>query len=211
MYLPDHFAEKNLIKLHQHIQQHPFGMLVTHGHNGLDVNHLPFYLNVTSESTAVLTAHVALANPICNNVNNDEDVLVVFKTADHYISPNWYPSKHETQEQVPTWNYIVVHAHGKIKFKTDEKFLRGVLANLTKQQETQQEKPWAMGEAPKDYMNTLLKAIVGIEIEVEKLIGKSKLGQDEISKDVVGAAQALEKQGEKIISTAMLEALAKRS
>lgn len=211
MYLPDHFAEKNLIKLHQHIQQHPFGMLVTNGHNGLDANHLPFYLTVTPEKTTVLTTHVALANPIYSNVNNEDDVLVVFKAADHYISPNWYPSKHETQEQVPTWNYIVVHAHGKIKFKTDEKFLRGMLAQLTKQQEAQQEKPWKMGEAPKVYMDALLQRIVGIEIEVSQLIGKSKLGQDEISKDVIGAAQALANQGEKIISVAMLDALTKRT
>lgn len=211
MYLPDHFAEKNLTKLHQYIQQHPFGMLVTNGRNGLDANHLPFYLTVTNEQTTVLTTHVALANPICSNVNNEDEVLIVFKVADHYISPNWYPSKNETQEQVPTWNYIVVHAHGKIKFKKDEKFLRRMLAQLTKQQEGQQEKPWRMGEAPKDYINALLQRIIGIEIEVSQLIGKSKLGQDEISKDVVGAAQTLEKQGKKTISVAMLDALAKRS
>ena len=142
MYLPDHFAEKNLIKLHQHIQQHPFGMLVTNGHNGLDANHLPFYLTVTPEKTTVLTTHVALANPIYSNVNNEDDVLVVFKAADHYISPNWYPSKHETQEQVPTWNYIVVHAHGKIKFKTDEKpyDLKKDLENYSKKLSSQKSK-----------------------------------------------------------------------
>ena len=103
--------------------------------------------------------------------------MVVFQAGDAYISPNWYPSKHEQHRQVPTWNYRVVHAYGKVTIRDDERYVRGVVARLTRTHEASQPEPWKMSDAPKDYLEPMLKAIVGIEIEITKLQGKSKLGK----------------------------------
>ena len=110
-------------------------------------------------------------------------------------SPNWYPSKHETHRQVPTWNYEVVHAHGKITVHDDEKFLRGVVGRLTKTHEAMEPKPWKMSDAPQDYMDAMLNAIVGIQITITRLEGKAKLSQNREPRDLHGAAEALTSLG----------------
>ena len=114
MYVPSHFEEKRTEVLHDLISRNPFGILVTHCADGLEANHLPFGLDREVGSFGVLYAHVARANPVWQNVTNGDDVLVVFQAGDAYVSPNWYPSKKEFHRQVPTWNYMVAHAHGRI-------------------------------------------------------------------------------------------------
>lgn len=208
MYIPADFNESSMEVLHAHIVQHPFGTLITHGASGLDANHLPFELASDEGEMGLLRAHVARANPVWQDVADGDEVLVVFRAADAYVSPNWYPSKHEAHRQVPTWNYIVVHAHGRITIRDDERYVRGVVARLTRTHEASQPQPWKMSDAPADYIDTLLKSIVGLQIDITRLVGKSKLGQNKASRDIAGAGEALRTCGRLEIGDAMLEAAA---
>lgn len=204
MYLPEHFAESRLSELHRIAREHPLGMLVTHTRDGLDANHIPFELDDTKGAFGTLLAHVARSNPIWREVENGMQVLVVFRGAQGYISPNWYPSKPETHRHVPTWNYEVVHAHGRINVVDDASFVRGVVARLTRQHEATEPRPWKMGDAPQDYIDQLLQQIVGIEVEITRLEGKRKLSQNREGRDIEGAACALRKQGNEALAAAML-------
>lgn len=207
MYLPSHFEEQRPEALRDLIAKHPLGMLVTHGSEGLDANHVPFELDASEGRLGphgVLRAHVARNNPLWQSVANGDEVLVVFRAHDAYISPNWYPSKHEAHKQVPTWNYRVVHAHGPIIVRDDERYVRGLVARLTRQHEAGQPSPWKMGDAPQDYIDAMLKSIVGIEIAVARLVGKFKLSQNREARDRVSAAQALIAQGDTELGQAML-------
>ncbi|MGN6650370.1 FMN-binding negative transcriptional regulator [Trinickia sp.] len=210
MYIPADFNEPRKEALHACIEQHPFGMLVTHGKSGLDANHIPFELAAEAGEFGLLRAHVARANPVWQDVADGDEVLVVFRAGDAYISPNWYPSKHDLHRQVPTWNYIVVHAHGRITIRDDEKYVRGVVARLTRTHEASQPRPWKMSDAPSDYIDTLLKSIVGLEIEITRLIGKSKLGQNKEVRDIQGAGEGLLASGQYAIGDAMLAAAARK-
>lgn len=207
MYLPAHFNESRSEVLHECIVRHPLGTLITYGKDGLDANHLPFELSANTGELGVLRAHISRANTLWQDVESGAEVLVTFRAGDAYISPNWYPSKHEFHKQVPTWNYMVVHAYGIIRFLDDEKFVRGVVARLTRTHEASQPTPWKMSDAPSDYINELLQRIVGIEIEITRLVGKSKLGQDEENRDIQGAGQALKKNGNHVIGDGMLSCL----
>jgi transcriptional regulator len=207
MYIPAHFAVANDEALHQLIKTHPLGMLVTNGPTGLDANHVPFELDAGEGSHGTLRAHVARANPVWSEVENGAEVLVVFRAEDAYVSPTWYPSKHEFHKQVPTWNYRVAHVHGKITICDDEKFVRGLVARLTRTHEASQPEPWKMGDAPKDYIDAALKAIVGIEIEITRLVGKFKLSQNRELRDRLSLAEALKKQGDTALGQATLDAI----
>lgn len=191
MYVPAHFEEHRREVLDALIAAQPFGSLVTHGPNGLDANHIPFEFEPAAGPCGTLRAHVARANPVWREAAAAPDALVIFQGPAAYISPTWYPSKHETHRQVPTWNYIVVHAHGRIVVHDDENYVRGVVARLTRKMEAGEAVPWKMADAPADYLTQMLGAIVGIEIEVTKLVGKWKLSQNKAAADIDGAAQTL--------------------
>ncbi len=190
MYIPAHFEEHRPEVLHRLIADHPFAALVTNGPNGLDANHLPFEFDPARGPHGTLRAHVARANPVWREAVDRPDTLVIFQGATAYISPTWYPSKHETHRQVPTWNYMVVHAHGRIVVHDDETFVRGLVARLTRKMEADEPQPWKMGDAPADFLTQMLGAIVGIEIEVTQLVGKWKLSQNKADADRLGAAHA---------------------
>ncbi|PMS35060.1 PaiB family negative transcriptional regulator [Trinickia symbiotica] len=211
MYVPADFNEPRTEILHERIVQNPFGTLITNGKSGLDANHIPFELAADGGELGVLRAHVARANPVWQDVANGDEVLVIFQAGDAYVSPNWYPSKHEFHKQVPTWNYMVVHAHGRITIRDDEKYVRGVVARLTRTHEAPQRAPWKMTDAPSDYIDTLLKAIVGLQIDITRLVGKSKLGQNKEARDIRGAGEALKASGNSRIGEAMLAEAAKKS
>lgn len=211
MYVPRHFEESRIEVLHDLIEKNPLGVLFTHGRSGLDANHIPFELDKTRGQHGVLRSHVARRNPIWHDISAGDEVLVMFRAGDAYIAPGWYPSKHETKRQVPTWNYLVAHAHGRVTIHDDERYVRGVVARLTRTHEATQPDPWRMSDSPKEFIDTLLKAIVGIEIKITRLVGKSKLGQDEEVRDIVGAGQALKKQGNDVIADAMLAVAAAKT
>jgi len=206
MYLPENFAERRPEQLQRILREFPLGMLVTHTAQGLDANHIPFELDAGRGACGTLQGHVARANPVWRDVADGVEVLVVFRGLDGYISPNWYPSKHETHRHVPTWNYEVVHAHGKLRIFDDEKFVRGVVARLTRTHEAAQPRPWKMGDAPADYLDQMLKMIVGIEVEITRLEGKRKLGQNREARDLAGAVDALRDREQGALGSAMEDA-----
>lgn len=205
MYLPDHFEEARAEELLQTIAAHPLGTLVINGPYGLDANHVPFLVDDTSDGRKLL-AHVARANPLWEEARNGDEALVIFHAGDAYISPNWYPSKHEDHRQVPTWNYRVVHVHGRLYFRDDERFVRSVVARLTRNHEVRigSRKPWKMTDSAPEYIAGMISKIVGIEIEITRMVGKWKLGQNKEERDRVHAAEELLKRGEQEISAAML-------
>ena len=211
MYVPRHFEESRPEQLHSLIAEHPLGILVTQGSGGLDANHLPFELETGESSLGVLHTHVARANPVWRNIASGDEVLVVFRAADAYISPNWYPSTHEHHRQVPTWNYIVAHVHGRVTVRDDERYLRGLVGRLTKRHEASQPDPWRMSDSPQAFINDMLASIVGLEIGITRLVGKSKLGQNKEMRDVLGAAHALKARGHDAMADAMLARVAERS
>lgn len=205
MYLPDHYIETRPEELHRLMTEFPLGALVLQGPGGLDANHLPFILDPHQGAHGHLLAHVAKANPLWREVNDGDEALVIFRAANAYISPNWYPTKQEHHRTVPTWNYQVVHAHGTIWIREDEAYLRGVVARLTRDHEFQsgQAKPWKMTDAPREYIAQQLEAIVGLEIRISRLVGKWKLGQNREERDRLAAADALGARGDTVTSAAM--------
>jgi len=200
MYIPQHFAIEDTDALHRIIETHPLGVLVTQTPDGLDANHIPFELD---RARGLLIAHVARANPVWRECGDGAQVMVIFRGDEHYISPNWYPSKHELHRQVPTWNYEVVHVHGRLTVQDQEKFVRGVVGRLTRTHEASEPKPWKMGDSAPDYIDGMLKAIVGIEISISRLEGKAKLSQNREPRDRLNAADMLANQG----ATALAEAM----
>jgi transcriptional regulator len=206
MYIPQPFAERRTEALQRIIEENALGMLVTHTATGLEVQHLPFLSETVEGHGMVLTAHVARANPIWREVGQGDKVLVVFRGAQGYISPSWYPGKHQTHRRVPTWNYEVVHAHGTVHVHDDENFLRGVVARLTRQHEASQAQPWKMGDAPADYLAEQLRHIVGLEVRVERLEGKRKLNQHHTEQDREGAIRGLRENGDHDLAQAMANA-----
>ncbi len=203
MYNPTHFTLTDPEALQRILREHPLGMLVTHGPDGLDANHIPFEYDPARGEHGTLTAHVARANPVWQQCVGGADVLVVFRGVQGYVSPSWYPSKHEAHRQVPTWNYEVVHAHGRLTVRDDEKFVRGVVARLTRTHEAAEPQPWKMGDAPPDYLDAMLQAIVGLEIAVTRWEGKAKLSQNKALRDRQGVVEALQARGREGLAQAV--------
>jgi transcriptional regulator len=210
MYTPAHFAETRPEVLHQMLRRHPLGMLVTHGPNGLDANHIPFEFNPaagTPGGLGLLTGHVARANPVWQLNPSGTPVLVVFRGAEAYVSPSWYPSKHLHHRQVPTWNYEVVHAHGLLQVHDDPRTVRGIVARLTRHHEAAEPRPWKMGDSPPEFIDTLVQAIVGITVQITRLEGKRKLSQNKDATDRSSAADTLQQRGREALASAMRETL----
>ena len=205
MYLPPHFEQRDVAAMHDLIAAHPLGALVRSGPRGLDADHLPFLFDRHSGPHGRLVAHVARANPLWREARGGDPVLVIFQGAQAYVSPNWYPSKHEAHRQVPTWNYLVVHVHGTITVHDDERYVRGAVARLTREHETRTggERAWKMRDAPAAYIDEMLGKIVGIEIIVTRLTGKWKLSQNKDARDRCGATQALRERGDDDAADAM--------
>ncbi len=208
MYVPEHFVEARAHELHRIVDEYPIGALVVAGPHGLDANHVPFLLDPEAGEHGVLLAHVARANPLWNEARDGDEALVIFRGGDAYVSPNWYPSKHETHRLVPTWNYRVVHVHGRLRIRDDERFVRGVVARLTRRHEarTGSPRPWRMTDSSPEFIDGMLAAIVGIEIEILRMVGKWKLSQNREERDRVGAAEELGRRGEHAMAAAMLGA-----
>lgn len=209
MYLPPPYAESDPDVLHAIVRTHALGMLVRSTTSGLEADHLPFLIDPAAPGepgAGTLLAHVARANPLWQELTEGAPVLVVFRGVQGYISPNWYPGKEETHRRVPTWNYEAVHAHGHFHVRDDERFLRGLLARLTRQHEADQPKPWKMGDAPADYLQELLGHIVGIEIRLTRLEGKRKLNQHHSAADREGAVRGLRAAGQPALAQVMQDA-----
>jgi transcriptional regulator len=206
MYIPAHFAETRTEELHRIIREHPLGILVTHGTDGLDADHIPMELDVNLGAHGTLIGHVARANTLWQRCPTGTPVMVAFRGAEAYISPNWYPSKHETHRQVPTWNYEVVHAHGTITVHDDDRFARRVVALLTRRHEATEPRPWKMGDSEPEYINSMLEKIVAFEITITSLVGKIKFSQNREARDRLSAADTLDARGNHAIAQGMRNA-----
>ena len=203
MYVPAHFAETRPEELARIIREYPLGVLVTHDAHGLDANHLPFEFDPDAGTHGVLTAHVARANPVWQQCASGSPVMVVFRGAEGYVSPNWYPSKHEAHRQVPTWNYEVVHVHGLLTVRDDERFVRGLIGRLTRRHEAEEPRPWKMSDSTPDFIDSMLRNIVGIEVAITSLVCKRKLSQNKEERDRLGAADALQAAGNTELAQSM--------
>lgn len=190
MYVPPHFAETRPEQLQALMRAHPLATVVAATADGLDANHLPLLLAAAAGPLGTLYGHVARANPVCR-LPQDSQVLAIFTGPDHYISPNWYPSKQENGRVVPTWNYVAVHAHGRLRTVDDPAWLRANLDALTAQQEAAQAAPWSIADAPPEFIERLLGTIVGIEIEITQLVGKWKVSQNQPEQNRQGVASGL--------------------
>jgi transcriptional regulator len=190
MYLPAHFEEKRPDVLHALLRVEPLGLLVTHGDAGLQANSVPFLFDAQAGPHGTLRAHVARANPVWRDAAG-RDALVVFQGPQAYVSPGWYPSKAEHGKVVPTWNYVMVQARGTLRAIEDAAWLHALVSRLTATHEATQARPWAVDDAPPDYVQTMLRAIIGIEIELTGLTGKWKVSQNRSAADRAGTAAGL--------------------
>ena len=192
MYLPKHFEENRPEVLHELIRKHQFGTVVVNTAQGLEAAHLPFELDVQAGAHGVLRCHVARANTIWRDFDPRTQALAIFQGPHGYISPSWYPAKQEHGKVVPTWNYAIVHAYGTMRAVEDAQWLRGMVTRLTDRNEGGRSQPWAVSDAPEDYLEKMLRAIVGVEITIERLIGKWKLSQNRSAADQHGVLAALQ-------------------
>jgi transcriptional regulator len=189
MYVPPSNAEDRPEVMHDFIEAHPLGALVTSSAHGLFATHLPLVLNRAEGSHGTLEGHVARANP--HHRQAAGEALVIFQGPDAYVSPAWYAAKAEHGRVVPTWNYVAVHAYGTLRFTDDPAFLRRHLEALTARHEAGRPEPWAVGDAPAEYVEGLQRAIVGVRIEITRLEGKWKMSQNRPAADIDGVVAAL--------------------
>jgi len=194
MYLPKHFEERDPERLRSFIRRYPLGSLVTATESGLDANHIPFVFADTGSAAGTLHGHLARANPLWREGVRDAAALVIFQGPNGFISPSWYPSKRENARVVPTWNYAVVHAHGVLRFIDDPAWVRSHVEALTREHEERRDPPWAVTDAPADFVEKMVAAVVGIEISITQLVGKWKVSQNRSISDRVGVVEALERE-----------------
>jgi len=206
MYLPKHFQVDDLQILAQLITEYPLATLVGNLDGHLEVNHLPLMLSANGKK---LHGHIARTNPLVKVAEQDKrDVTAVFHGPNAYITPAWYPSKQETGKVVPTWNYAVVHAEGKFSLINDPSWIRQHVSQMTSIHEPTYQSNWKLDDAPEEYVQMMLKAIIGVEIEVSNLVGKFKLSQNRSPSEYAGVVENLQKYPEENLQ-AMLHLMRK--
>ena len=188
MYQPAHHDISDLAVLHNLIEAHPLGTWATAPDGGLEMNHIPFLLDRAKGPRGTLIGHVARANPVWQRLSTS---IVAFNGPQAYITPSWYPSKHAHGKAVPTWNYVVVQAHGLPRAIEDKTELLQILGHLTNAHEARQAVPWKISDAPADYIDATLAAIIGIEFPIERLVGKWKVSQNRPAADRLGVVAGL--------------------
>ena len=191
MYTPTHFEESRLQELHEFMRRHPFASIVVQASGHLDANHVPLFLDPGHGPFGRLRGHIARANSMWRDVEAGAEVLVLFHGPNGYISPNFYPSKQEHGKVVPTWNYGVVHARGRIAWLHDPQWLGLLVKDLTEQHEAEQAEPWRVSDAPDEYAKQMIEGIVGLEISIDELRGKMKLSQNRSEADRAGVGRGL--------------------
>ncbi len=196
MYEPPPHREDDLSRQHALIRARPLGLLISSGSQGLVANAIPFLIDPAASRLGTLRAHVARANGQWRDLVHAPEALVVFQGAEHYVSPSWYATKQETGKVVPTWNYVMVQARGAARVIEDDAWLSRQIEALTNGQEARREKPWAVDDAPPDFIALQRRAIVGIEIEIAEIHGKWKTSQNRNAADRAGVVAGLEELGD---------------
>jgi transcriptional regulator len=195
MYIPEAFREERPEVLQAFIERHPLGALICTTAEGLTANHIPMIFSNGADGTRFLRGHVARANNVWKSLAPDAPVLVIFGGANHYITPSWYPAKKEHGKVVPTWNYSVVHALGTVRFADEKARSREYVTELTNSQEASRTEQWQVSDAPAQYIDAALSAIVTFEIKVTRLIGKFKASQHRAAAERQSVLAGLESQG----------------
>ncbi len=203
MYLPSAFAQTDRQALQALMRAHPFATLFSQGADGATADHLPLELDPGVGEHGVLRGHVARANPLWQQAVG-QTVLVVFQGPQAYVTPSWYATKALTHQVVPTWNYAIVHARGSLQVVQEAPWLHALVDRLTQHHEFRRAQPWAVGDAPPDYIQNLLRAIVGIEITLTQVLGKFKLSQNRSRADREGVATGLATDSAQGAATAAL-------
>jgi transcriptional regulator len=196
MYVPQHFQESDPSALHALMKAYPLAAVVVNDGDTLSADHVPLLLRAQAGGLGWLQGHVARANPLWRKAGEGLDCLVIFQGVSGYISPSGYATKAEHGKVVPTWNYEVVHVQGKLWARDDVTWLREFLNALTQTHEAPQEHPWQVSDAPEDYIERTMQAVVGIEIEVLQITGKAKLSQNQPAANKQSLVQALEAKGD---------------
>jgi transcriptional regulator len=209
LYLPSQFEETRLEVLHGLMRAHPLAALISLDASGIVAEHIPMETISTPAPFGVLRGHVARANPIWRNVREGSQALAIFQGPQTYISPSLYPSKRETGEVVPTWNYAVVHARGTLRFIEDAQWLHALVSRLTAAHESTRELPWKLEDAPAPYVDKMLASIVGFEFPILTLSGKWKVSQNRSAADQRGVVAGL-RAAKDADSQAIAELLASR-
>ncbi|MFJ3116682.1 FMN-binding negative transcriptional regulator [Pseudomonas protegens] len=191
MYLPRAFVDEDLARLQQLILGSRLATLVTWGTLGLQASHLPLLLDPGQGANGTLYGHLAKANPQCAELAAGAEALVIFTGEDAYVSPSFYPSKAEHGKVVPTWNYVAVHAYGQPEVFSDPERLLKVVGGLTERHEAGRPQPWQVTDAPADYLEGMLRAIVGFALPIQRLEGKRKLSQNRSAEDIAGVREGL--------------------
>ena len=191
MYIPKQFEETNIDVLHRLIQAKPLATLVTLKDGMIEANHIPLVFTGSTSALGVLSGHVARANTIWKDHPEDREVLAIFQGAESYITPSWYVSKAESGKVVPTWNYVSVHAKGRMRVIQEPEWMLTQLNALTDHNEARFAHPWSVSDAPSEFTEKLLVAIVGIQIEITDLKGKWKISQDKSQRDRAAVAAGL--------------------
>jgi transcriptional regulator len=192
MYIPKHNEETRTDVLDRLMASQPLASLITMTSSGLFATHLPLVLHRTDDQHAILRGHLARANRQWKEFSPEIDALAIFSGPQHYITPSWYPEKAETGKVVPTWNYAVVHAYGPLKIVEDPDWLLTHLNTLTDIHEATRPKPWSVTDAPADFIASIARGIVGLELKVERLEGKWKVSQNQSAATQVTVAEGLE-------------------
>ena len=195
MYVPEQFRETRIDVLQAFIEQHPLGTLIAMTAEGLTANHIPLRARLSADGGGIVRGHIARANSLWRDLKPDAEVLALFMGADSYITPRWYPSKKEHGKVVPTWNYAAVHLHGSIRFIEDVSWLRDFVESLTDVHEGGRADRWHVSDAPADYIDGMLRAIVGLEIKVSRVVGKFKGSQNRSAADRAGVNAGLRAAG----------------
>ncbi|MFA6162167.1 MAG: FMN-binding negative transcriptional regulator [Methylobacter sp.] len=196
MYIPPHFEQPDIEVMHDLIRNRPLATLVTLGSDGINANHIPLHLVPELEPFGVLRGHVARSNPIWSDLESDVDTLTIFHAPDAYISPSWYATKQETGKVVPTWNYTVVHAYGSLRIIDDASWIRSQMEALTTHHEAAFPEPWSVSDAPEDFTEKLIEAVIGIEMVITRLSGKWKISQNQPPQNQHSVIQGLNASGQ---------------
>ncbi len=193
LYIPASFREPDTAAMHDFIAAHPFGAVVSVSDARVpQASHVPMVLDRTRGAHGTLTGHLARANPHTATLADGDRVLVLFTGADAYVTPAWYPAKQEHGKVVPTWNYVAVHASGTIRVRADAEFLREHVASMTTEHERAQAHPWSIDDAPAEYMDAQMRAIVGFEVDIDLLEGKWKMSQNRSAADIAGVTHGMQ-------------------
>ncbi|QCK86024.1 FMN-binding negative transcriptional regulator [Phreatobacter aquaticus] len=191
MYVPPLFAMADDAEMAGFCQAHPFAALVTHGPDGLFATHLPVIFKPAEGAKGAFFGHLARANPHWGRAAEGSDALLIFTGAQAYVTPSWYETKKQTAKVVPTWNYSAVHVRGRVSWPADVDFLKLNLADLTAAHEAGRSHPWALSDAPDDFVAMQMRAIVGMRFEVTGFDGKAKLSQNRPAADIDGVVAGL--------------------